>query len=688
MLISSRAIEFAATFRHSAIEKGRCPMKNCSLLIGVIIVLLRAPCALAQISPPFHQCPPVGADTSCAILIEIDSFGSLRVFTDPSQGPYDRIEDTLIGVQNDSSHTVTAFPLNSGAPIFDFDGDGICGDDPNTGVPYVPAPSGCPFGPTTYEGPGVSFSVASSTSGVVNFIGGLAPGASTYFSLEGAIQTQCSPITAPARLAQDDPAWGAHTYDHISLTIADYGCFLSDCAMLINYYAARQGSTFRTNPDILNTYLNNDQFTIFGIPVCAPANTFGILQCGYDRSGNVNPWEVARYARDNGLSLYFTSIVDHRDDFTLDQYLCNGQPPLLYVGNPHWVLATGQTVVGGNATYSDIDPDDYPNGGTLQGFGYTYGGLALFKEAGASLAGLYITAHSPVELLLTAPDGSQTGFNPLTNIRYDGIPQGGYLELSLADDKDHSLPSTPPEKALAVVDPLDGTYALQVFGTGNGTFTIDFMGYDSNGIPSTQSITGTAALGQTITYQVQFSQAPGSQIFVPEPLGSSCTVGTQCQSGFCTNGVCCTSASCPTNQSCSVPGQAGHCSLFKCPLTVGFWRNHPAAWPVTSLTLGSQTYTQVEVLTILGTPVGSGKTADASLILADQLIATKLNIAHGSNAAPASTVIADADSLLGGFASKLPYKVKTASATGQAMVSDAEVLNSYNNGLLTPTCQP
>jgi len=32
--------------------------------------------------------------------------------------------------------------------------------------------------------------------------------------------------------------------------------------------------------------------------------------------------------------------------------------------------------------------------------------------------------------------------------------------------------------------------------------------------------------------------------------------------------------------------------------------------------------------------------------------------------------------------------VKSTSATGQAMLSDATTLNNYNNGLLTPGCTP
>ena len=109
---------------------------------------------------------------------------------------------------------------------------------------------------------------------------------------------------------------------------------------------------------------------------------------------------------------------------------------------------------------------------------------------------------------------------------------------------------------------------------------------------------------------------------------------------------------------------------------------------MTSLTLGGQTYTQADLVTIRTTPVGSEALADASLILAHQLIAAKLNIANGSDPAPISSRIAAADALLSGFTGKLPYGVKPPSVTGQAMVNNANTLNNYNNGQLTPNCIP
>ncbi|PYT52594.1 MAG: hypothetical protein DMG43_11250 [Acidobacteria bacterium] len=118
-----------------------------------------------------------------------------------------------------------------------------------------------------------------------------------------------------------------------------------------------------------------------------------------------------------------------------------------------------------------------------------------------------------------------------------------------------------------------------------------------------------------------------------------------------------------------------------CPLSQGFWKNHGSQWPVTSLTLGGRVYTQSQLLTILQMqPLG-----DASVILADQLISTKLDIANGSDPAPVSAAVAAGDSELAAVG-PLPAGIKTNAATGQAMTATAATLDSYNNDQLTQTC--
>jgi hypothetical protein len=107
-------------------------------------------------------------------------------------------------------------------------------------------------------------------------------------------------------------------------------------------------------------------------------------------------------------------------------------------------------------------------------------------------------------------------------------------------------------------------------------------------------------------------------------------------------------------------GSAGKCKdstppTGPCPKSQGHWKNNPALWPVESLMLGDETYSKDELLVILGLPVGSGKNADASLILARQLIAAKLNVLNGSDPTPIAASITAADALLAAESGKLPY---------------------------------
>jgi len=115
-----------------------------------------------------------------------------------------------------------------------------------------------------------------------------------------------------------------------------------------------------------------------------------------------------------------------------------------------------------------------------------------------------------------------------------------------------------------------------------------------------------------------------------------------------------------------------------CVYGLGYWRSHPGAWPVQALTLGNETYTQAELLDLLN-ELNDG---DASLILAQQLIAAELNIASGiDNSAIASTVDA-ARVWLAHRGGKLPYGVNPGSPEGQQAVRLADVLDQYNNGNL------
>ncbi len=113
---------------------------------------------------------------------------------------------------------------------------------------------------------------------------------------------------------------------------------------------------------------------------------------------------------------------------------------------------------------------------------------------------------------------------------------------------------------------------------------------------------------------------------------------------------------------------------FGCTLTQGYWKNHAEVWPVSSLTLGTETYNKSQLLSILNTPVkGNGL-----ISLAHQLIAAKLNIAAGASDTTILATINAADALIG---NKI---IPTDKVSTSSTASLTAALDNFNNGLTGP----
>jgi photosystem II stability/assembly factor-like uncharacterized protein len=119
-----------------------------------------------------------------------------------------------------------------------------------------------------------------------------------------------------------------------------------------------------------------------------------------------------------------------------------------------------------------------------------------------------------------------------------------------------------------------------------------------------------------------------------------------------------------------------------CPLNQIYWRDNPDLWPVETIILGTiHSYDKPQLLAILDIV----DLRDASVILAKQLIAAKLNVANG---APVPTEVTDAiresDELIEELV--IPARIKLLTPVGLAMVKRAGYLWLYNNNLLTRDC--
>ena len=109
-----------------------------------------------------------------------------------------------------------------------------------------------------------------------------------------------------------------------------------------------------------------------------------------------------------------------------------------------------------------------------------------------------------------------------------------------------------------------------------------------------------------------------------------------------------------------------------CPLTQGFWKNHPSKWKVSTLTIGGIPYNQTQLLSIFNTSPGG----DAKIILAHQLIAAMLNVANGAASTP---LIAQGNALLNGINLLTGPVIDPSSPLGTQMTNVSNQLDTYNS---------
>ena len=113
-----------------------------------------------------------------------------------------------------------------------------------------------------------------------------------------------------------------------------------------------------------------------------------------------------------------------------------------------------------------------------------------------------------------------------------------------------------------------------------------------------------------------------------------------------------------------------------CTFSQGYWKTH-TTWPLGTLTLGTASYDEAQLLSVLGQPVvGNGL-----ISLAKQLIGAKLNIAAGADGSAIAATIASADALIGSLV--IP-PVGTDSLAPSSTSALETALAAYNEGVTGP----
>ena len=169
----------------------KCVLAICTLMVfsaGSLLAVGACPTANAVTSPGDNSAYRVIG--GCNVVITFNLDGSITT-TIPNANPYDGVEDTMVGIVNNSASVITSVFLSSTTlALFGFDADGICA--PNGSTPFLSGTNFttyCPHGSSTtngndYLGQASSFSVASFMSGTVHFAGIATGGGTAMFSLE------------------------------------------------------------------------------------------------------------------------------------------------------------------------------------------------------------------------------------------------------------------------------------------------------------------------------------------------------------------------------------------------------------------------------------------------------------------------------------------------------------------------
>ncbi|MBI3392852.1 MAG: hypothetical protein HY039_06665 [Nitrospirae bacterium] len=340
-----------------------------------------------------------------------------------------------------------------------------------------------------------------------------------FHAAQFAVLPQIPPGRVPLYNQADyaDPSNPDHAYDNICRTgtqrnvyvcdgrpnevrwtIRGKGCYLTDAAMILSYHGVG------VDPMTLNTWLSENR--------------------GYRPGGDIRPRAIVQYAMSNGGNITFPAETPNSQSVwnglaEPERFICTYGPRMLGVNaSPttsqprHWVVAIGRNA--DRSTYLINDPAGGVETTLAGGYENRYTAMRTFGRPSATYTdstGISISFHSPGDLLLTDPQGRRVGYNPVQGLTYAEIPGAFYESHYLADDE--SGDPGPLTKELDVPWPVPGKYNLEVFGTGEGVYTLDISAYDPKMNPSIRQFWDVSISPGTVhTYAFQYAKQVGVEL--------------------------------------------------------------------------------------------------------------------------------------------------------------------------------
>jgi hypothetical protein len=304
---------------------------------------------------------------------------------------------------------------------------------------------------------------------------------------------------------QTDPKWGGAHLDNSSNcgTMYSFGCAVTSVADVVySYGKSLLKNNIQLDPGSLNNWLaGNSGFSGCSIiwAQAAAASSIGAPSMLF--RNNSSNWVAGQQAIDNALQQGNLPIIGINTSF----------------GTHFLVLSKKLADVNGKPDYSIVDPALYPFvqnsiGKTGKPLSQAYGGfdkvfeVVVYKNGSNPQNSLSIRAHSPVQMLVTDPFGNTTGYDSSSQSISENIPDSSYgIENGIAP-VDGSSPAMTEVKYFQQINPTEGDYNIQLIGTGDGSYTIDYSKTDEQGNVSTQVLKGFAAKGVTETFTMDYAQ--------------------------------------------------------------------------------------------------------------------------------------------------------------------------------------
>ena len=374
-----------------------------------------------------------------------------------------------------------------------------------------------------------------------------------------------------------------------------------------------------------------------------------------------NSWVMQRFT---GASLTDISSLSNSNIITVgvDGRILKGREVFVPINSPPSFISPTPTC----GTPFTIDVGQ-PFNFTVAAEDIDVGDVVILTASGLPLGSMFVepTPINPVSSDFSwTPDLASVGNHTLTFEITDGVSTPVSCSFNIEVVNNNVAP------VFVAPTPVCGTSLTATVGTVLN-FTVaaedvdagDVVELTASGLPS----------GSTMNPVLPFSGNPVSSDFTWTPTSSD--IGSHEIIYTATDNL-------TASVSCTLTVDVEGVPAVVCPLNQLYWEANPSTWPVSSMVLGTvNNYTDTELLSLLGSTIRS----DASIILAKQLIAAKLNAANG---APVPTAVANAitnaDNTIGSLF--IPAETRPISRTGIVMLLQAIYLWSYNNNFLTPDC--